>query len=194
MALLMVTEFESFTVFKRDHNRCGSKATMSESLDQNPASGRELVCQDVHVNQADVSENPWWHSASDDLDLPEPLPSVVILSPDYNAGMDAGLPLWAEGSGQISWRSTKFSPELLERLANWQDDFDSNYRWDKGWSSEPALTRWAQEATDLAADVRRELSARTRLVVHLWPLDGTQLDFGPGSVTTEQSPDAEAPE
>jgi hypothetical protein len=142
------------------------------------------------VNQADISDNPWWHPESDDVEVQDLLPPVVILSPDY----DAGLPLWSEGSGQISWRSTEFSPELLDRLADWQEEFDSNFRWDKGWKSEGALTRWAQEATGLVADVRRELGTRAKLAVNLWPLKGTPLDIGQGSAGAELRRDAEAPE
>ena len=106
-----------------------------------------------------------------DRSLDEPLPSVVILAPDYHAGDDAGLPLWTEESGQISWRSTRFSPKLLDRLAAWQEEFESNFHWENGWSSERARAKWACEAQELAADVRRELGTRASLAVDLWPLN-----------------------
>jgi hypothetical protein len=117
------------------------------------------------MNQSGISDKPWWHPA-DDLDVEEPLPSVVILAPDYQAGNDAGLPLWGE-EGQISWRDTKFTPELLDRLHTWQEELEENYRWNSGWSSEHVRARWAAEAGDLAAEVRAELGTRAELVVNL---------------------------
>jgi hypothetical protein len=117
------------------------------------------------MNQSGISDKPWWHPA-DDLDVEEPLPSVVILAPDYQAGNDAGLPLWGE-EGQISWRDTKFTPELLDRLHTWHEEFEENYRWNSGWGSEHVRARWAAEAGDLAAEVRAELGTRAELVVNL---------------------------
>lgn len=76
-----------------------------------------------------VGENPWWHPRADDADWDE-LPEVIELSPEYSAD----LPLWGE-CGAITWQRTKFSPQLLDRLAAWQQDFDANFHWDKGWRS-----------------------------------------------------------
>jgi len=139
------------------------------------------------MDQTESSENPWWHPVSGDLYLEEPLPPVVILLPDYGAGFDAGLPLWSEESGQITWHSTKFSPELLERLANWQEQFDSDFHWEKGWRSERAQNEWAEEATNLAADVRTQSGTRADLAVHLWPLKREHLVSDQSSVSTEQA-------
>jgi hypothetical protein len=109
--------------------------------------------------------NPWWHPSEDDLDWDEPLPDVIILAPEYMAD----LPLWGD-SGTIAWQRTKFSPELLDRLAAWQHEFDANYHWDKGWRSAQVRDRWARQAEELAADVRTELGTRAELTVRLWPL------------------------
>jgi hypothetical protein len=111
-----------------------------------------------------VGENPWWHRRADDADWDE-LPEVIELSPEYSAD----LPLWGE-CGAIAWQRTKFSPQLLDRLAAWQQDFDANFHWDKGWRSAQTRDRWARQAEVLAADVRAELGNRARLTVRLWPL------------------------
>jgi hypothetical protein len=114
-----------------------------------------------------VSENPWWHPADDDPGWDEPLPSQIVLTPDYMAD----LPLWGE-RGNIDWRFTKFPPELLDRLAAWQREFDDNYHpWESGWRSAAIRDHWAHQATDLAADVRAALGTRAELVVDLWPVD-----------------------
>ena len=72
-----------------------------------------------------MAENPWRHPAEADRGWgwgwDEPLPGSITLSPDYGAE----LPLWADGFGNVSWQFTKFSPELLDRLAAWQQDFDA---------------------------------------------------------------------
>ena len=85
--------------------------------------------------------------------------------PEYSAD----LPLWGE-CGAIAWQRTKFSPQLLDRLAAWQQDFDDNFHWDKGWRSAETRDRWARQAEELAASVRAELGNRARLTVRLWPL------------------------
>lgn len=113
-----------------------------------------------------MGQNPWWHPTEDDRDWDEPLPAVIQLSSDYSAP----LPLWGEGFGNIAWQFTKFPPELLDRLAAWQRDFDDNYHYRKGWQSAAVRDRWASQAKDLAADVRAALGTRAELVVDLWPL------------------------
>lgn len=113
-----------------------------------------------------MGQNPWWHSGEDDLDWDGSLPSVIILAPDYKAP----LPLWGEGFGNIAWQFTKFPPQLLDRLAAWQQDFDDNYHHGTGWRSAAARDRWAHDAGDLAKDVQAALGTRTELAVDLWPL------------------------
>ena|SRR5215475_1669380 len=112
-----------------------------------------------------MNDNPWWHPTEDDLDSDEPLPDVIELAPEYSAD----LPLWGD-SGTVAWQLTKFSPQLLDRLAVWQEEFNDNFRWDTGWRSAEIRDRWASQAEDLAADVRAELGNRARLTVRLWPL------------------------
>jgi hypothetical protein len=119
-----------------------------------------------------MGESSWWHPGKGDLDRDEPLPDEIELSPEYSAE----LPLWGDdgyGSGMIAWQDTKFSPELLDRLAAWQQDFDANFHWEKGWRSVEIRDRWASQAEELAADVRAELGTRAELTVRLWPLQNT---------------------
>lgn len=114
-----------------------------------------------------MSERPWWNpDDEDDLDWDKPLPEVIVLMPDY----DAELPLWGERWGNVDWHFTRFSRELLDRLAAWQREFDDNFHWESGWRSASVRDRWASEAEDLATAVRTELGARSELVVDLWPL------------------------
>jgi hypothetical protein len=122
-----------------------------------------------------MSERPWWHPT--DHNWNELLPTVVILSPDYMAD----LPLWRGDGGRLAWQITKFSPELLDRLASWQKEFDSNFHWDNGWRSTTARDRWAAGAQDLAAEVRTQLGSRAELIVDLWPLRDA-----PGRMTPEE--------
>jgi hypothetical protein len=116
-----------------------------------------------------VSGNPWWSPRDHDPGWDEPLPSVVVLSPDYGAP----LPLWGGGFGyNIDWRFTRFPPELLDRLAAWQQEFDDNYHpWESGWRSAAIRDHWAHQAQNLAADVRAALGTRAELVVDLWPIE-----------------------
>src|SRR5215472_2845419 len=113
-----------------------------------------------------MRDNSWWHPSEDDLGWDDPLPSVIVLAPDYMAD----LPLWGDG-GNIAWQLTKFPPELLDRLTAWQEEFDANFRHERGWRSAAVRDHWVHRANDLAAVVRAELGTRAELVLDLWPVD-----------------------
>jgi hypothetical protein len=90
-------------------------------------------------------------------------PPSVRLTPDYGAPS----PLWP-----LSDATDALVPEsLLARLVAWQQDFDSNFRWDSGWQSNEAKFRWAAEAAVLEADLRVALEGTAELTVDLWPLE-----------------------
>ena len=113
-----------------------------------------------------MHQNPWWHPSEADQGWDEPLPYMITLAPDYGAE----LPLWGGGFGNIDWRFTKFSPELLDRLAAWQREFDAHHHWEHGWESDEARDQWSSQVDELAASVRAELGTRSRLLVKPWGL------------------------
>ena len=94
------------------------------------------------------------------------MPAVVILEPDYGAE----LPLTSEEEGMLGWRQTGFSPQLLDRLADWQEAFEAGHHYGTGWRSPQLRDEWAGQARELEAAIRAELGSRAELVVHLWPL------------------------
>jgi hypothetical protein len=83
------------------------------------------------------------------------------LMPEY--GID--LPLWGR-----SLDSLDLSPYLLERLAQWQEDFEANFDPFSGWKSTESRDRWSREAERLEVELRAALPAGDELVVDLWPL------------------------
>jgi len=85
---------------------------------------------------------------------------LVRLMPDYSAPM----PLWG------GWQQLDLPELLLRRLAAWQEDFDSNFGWDHGWSSGTAREAWAAEAATLETMLRQAVGDRARVIVDLWPL------------------------
>ena len=115
-----------------------------------------------------MDQHPWRHPSQPDRSWDQPLPAIIELKPDYSAQ----LPLWADGFGNISWQFTKFSPQLLDRLAAWQQDFDTGFHPETGWQSAELRDQWASQADSLAADVQAELGTRAKLIVDLWPLSG----------------------
>lgn len=91
-------------------------------------------------------------------------PTSVRLMPEYSAPS----PLWP-----LSDATDALVPKpLLARLIAWQQDFDANFRWNSGWQSQEARTRWANEAETLEAELREALRGKAELTVDLWPLEG----------------------
>ena len=115
-----------------------------------------------------MDQNPWWRPKEAGPGWDEPLPAQIVLAPEYMAD----LPLWGQGFGNIDWRFTRFPPELLDRLAAWQQEFNDNFHWESGWRSAEIRDHWSLQASGLATDVRAALGARAELVVDLWPIDG----------------------
>jgi hypothetical protein len=90
-------------------------------------------------------------------------PMSIRLSPDYMAPS----PLWPQ-----SEEVEALVPEpLLARLVAWQKDFDANYDWSSGWTSEQARDEWAAAAIDLESELRSVLTGKAELTVDLWPID-----------------------
>ncbi len=61
----------------------------------------------------------------------------------------------------------------------WQKEFDSNFHWDTGWSSEETKGKWADEAVHLEAELREALAGKAELIVDLWPLYPDDEDVRP---------------
>lgn len=68
------------------------------------------------------------------------------------------------------WQQLDLPELLLRRLAAWQRDFDFNYQWDHGWSSDAVREAWAAEAQTLEWMLRQAVGERAQLTVDLWPL------------------------
>lgn len=98
--------------------------------------------------------------------LPDEPPSTVTFSPDYSAPS----PLWPLSDAT----DALVPPALLVNLIAWQEEFDSNFGWEKGWSSDEAKSKWAEEAVKLEAELREALAGIAELVVDLWPPDGAR--------------------
>jgi hypothetical protein len=103
-----------------------------------------------------MAKGPWWTPTEDDPAWDLPLPKIVVLEADYSAP----LPLWGDGFGNINWRFTKLSPALLDRLAAWQERFDSNCHWEHGWRSKEIERDWMAERAVLLADLREEFAGQ----------------------------------
>jgi hypothetical protein len=90
---------------------------------------------------------------------------VITLSPEY--GYD--LPL--EGPFQ----QFDISASLLDALGDWQQYFEDNFDPHAGgWRTSESERRWTDEAVELEFGLRRAVWGRATVVVHLWPVDGTQ--------------------
>jgi hypothetical protein len=118
-----------------------------------------------------MSEQPWWNPTEADLvGWDRPLPEFVRLAPDY--GVRAPLvPLWGNGFGNVSWQFTKLSPELLDRLVEWQEMFDDNFDTEGGWASEFIRDAWTARTQPLADDLQAALGRRARVLLDLSALD-----------------------
>ena len=104
-----------------------------------------------------MDERPWWHPSRDD-EWDEPLPTVVILEPDYGAE----LPLTSE-EGMLGWQQT-CSPR--NSWTSWQEAFESGFHFDTGWRSRQLRDKWATQASELEAQsVRNRADALSWLCI-----------------------------
>jgi hypothetical protein len=90
-------------------------------------------------------------------------PLRLRLAPDYVMGISG---LWPSSDDT----DAMVSPELLTRLVAWNDEFNVNFHYERGWRSEEARDRWAEESVDLAAQVRAAVEGKAELQIDLWPL------------------------
>jgi hypothetical protein len=59
---------------------------------------------------------------------------------------------------------------LLDALADWQVQFDTDFHYETGWISEDLAAGWAQRGEELAAALRQALPPTIPLHVDLWPV------------------------
>lgn len=83
------------------------------------------------------------------------------------------MPLWPSSDAT----DALVPPDLIERLLAWQEDFDTNYHYERGWLSDEARERWATTSLELEADLRDALASKADLVVDLWPLGQTERHY-----------------
>ena len=112
---------------------------------------------------ADLVARPWnepgWLPSANEIEFET---EVVCLSPDYSAD----LPLWG-----CNWWTLGLTVELLNALADWQEDFDRSFRHDTGWTDEAAANAWAHRGGELADALRNALPPTIALEVSLWPIE-----------------------
>lgn len=101
----------------------------------------------------------------EDPAVTEALERIVRLSPDYSAR----LPLWGRPMDRIDVDDLDAS--LVEALRKWQAEFDREFHYERGWSSDVARWRWADAAIGLEERLRLALPPWVELEVDLWPLD-----------------------
>lgn len=87
---------------------------------------------------------------------------VIILVPEF----DVVLPLWPQ-SDKVE---TLIPLWLLEKLKNWQDDFQSNFNSDLKWRSDKAKVRWTRTAAALETELQVALLGKAEFFVDLWPI------------------------
>ncbi len=98
------------------------------------------------------------------------MPSFVAVSDEVKLMPDycCGFPLWYR-----NWWTLGLSTDLLNALADWQDDFDGNF--DPidlgGWRNPGTRHAWTDQAEVLTGRLRKELQPEVELIVDLWPLE-----------------------
>ena len=95
--------------------------------------------------------------------LPQSPPTTVTFGPEYGVEV----PLWplADSTNEL------VPDDLLAKLISWQADFDANFHWETGWSSDEHKTRWAETAAGLETELRAALEGKAEVIVNLWPLE-----------------------
>lgn len=84
---------------------------------------------------------------------------TISIAPDYGAS----LPLWP---GQKAGDPEEFLPqELLSRLSDWQQYWESHHDYPQGWDSEEARSSWESDGAILVSDIRAALPAGLKLKV-----------------------------
>ena len=98
--------------------------------------------------------------------VPNPNPSpqrLLRIFCDYGAEW----PLWEHGM-QVP-EDYALSDALSARVSQWNDQFQENMHWDRGWSMGFDEQQWMQAGLRLTKDVQRELSSPISVRYWQWP-------------------------
>ena len=90
-------------------------------------------------------------------------PIVLRLFPEYVMGIVPVFPQ-SDDTGAL------IPEDLSTRLTTWNDFFNVNYHYEKGWQSEKAKVDWSEDAVPLVAELKGALEGKAELVVDLWPV------------------------
>jgi hypothetical protein len=102
--------------------------------------------------------DPTWTPPFDDD--PDPVTSIKLM-PEY--GVE--LPLWG-----ADWWQLGLATDLLNDLADWQEQFDTGFSCETGWKTSDVAVGWARRGADLATELRKQLPPSIELGVDLWPV------------------------
>jgi hypothetical protein len=75
------------------------------------------------------------------------------------------LPLWG-----AEWWQLGLSADLLNDLADWQEQFDTSFHHETGWKSNDLAESWAHRGGQLATELRNQLPPTISLDLDLWPI------------------------
>ena len=134
---------------------------MVASVDSKQPSG--WFCYPIPSDDADepparARNDSSWSPPHDD----DPVPvTKVTLMPEY--GVE--LPLW----GADWWELGPTRP-LLDELADWQEQFDTNFSSETGWLNDSIADECERRADALASAVAEQLPPDVPFGVDLWPI------------------------
>jgi hypothetical protein len=95
----------------------------------------------------------------------------VKLMSDYVAGW----PLWTVEEGLIAPGAFSLSASLTADLRDWQELFEREFHWDRGWRTPEAEAHYARAAPGLLLRLNQELGPDVHVTVDTWPVSDTQL-------------------
>jgi hypothetical protein len=95
----------------------------------------------------------------------------VKLMSDYSAGW----PLWSADEGLLAPDAFSLSASLAADLRAWQDLFEDEFHWDRGWRTLEAEARYARTGPDLLHRLRRELGPAVLVTLDAWPVTDPEL-------------------
>jgi hypothetical protein len=96
---------------------------------------------------------------------------IVKLMSDYSAGW----PLWSADEGLLAADAFSLSASLTADLRAWQDLFEAEFHWDRGWRTPEAEARYARTAPELLHHLRREFGPDVHVTLNAWPVTDPYL-------------------